>query len=151
MRRRVLAGITVIAAWLSVPAVGAAEAPLNLEDLRGRVVYLDFWASWCAPCRLSFPWMQAMRTNYANRGLTVIAVNVDRDHAAAERFLARYRTDFEVRFDPAGRLAERFKVSGMPMGVLIDRRGNLRYTHVGFRPEDESVYEEHLRTLVAED
>jgi thiol-disulfide isomerase/thioredoxin len=150
LRRGLFAGVAVVAASFLLPGMGRAEVPLNLDDLRGRVVYLDFWASWCAPCRFSFPWMQSMKQRYGDRGLTVVAINVDRDRVAADRFLSQYHTDFEVRFDPAGQLAERFRVSGMPTGVLIDRHGQLRYTHVGFRPADESAYEQHLRTLVAE-
>jgi thiol-disulfide isomerase/thioredoxin len=131
------------------PAMAApADASLDLAALRGEVVYLDFWASWCGPCRLSFPWMQQMQDTYAQQGLKVIAVDVDHDRRDAERFLAAFHPSFDVRFDPTGTLAERFKVQGMPTGLVIDRRGVVRYTHIGFRPVDKSEFEGQLRQLL---
>lgn len=127
-----------------------AATPLDLASFRGRVVYLDFWASWCVPCRQSFPWMQAMKNAYERDGLTVIAVNLDRNRTDAEQFLDRFHPDFNVRFDPEGALAERFKVEGMPTSVVIDRHGVPRFTHIGFRPADRETYERELRDLLAE-
>lgn len=124
--------------------------PLDLTGLRGRVVYLDFWASWCEPCRQSFPWMQAMKDRYAGQGLTIIAINLDHDHGDAEAFLRRFHPDFEVRFDPQGFWAEQFRVQGMPTSVIVDRHGSVRFTHIGFRPEDGQVYAAQLRQLLAE-
>jgi thiol-disulfide isomerase/thioredoxin len=131
---------------------GAARAspPVDIQDFRGRVIYLDFWASWCAPCRQSFPWMQAMKEAYETRGLTVLAVNLDRDRGDAERFLAKFHPNFDVRFDPQGALAGRFKVQGMPTALVIDRHGVVRFTHIGFRPVDEAAYENQLREILAE-
>lgn len=131
------------------PALAAtAGAPLDLDALRGEVVYLDFWASWCGPCRLSFPWMQQMQDTYAQQGLKVIAVDVDHDRRDAERFLAAFHPSFDVRFDPTGALAERFKVQGMPTGLVIDRRGVVRFTHIGFRPVDRTEFQSQLRQLL---
>src|SRR5689334_21183120 len=83
-----------IFAFISI-ALGATtislSEPLDLSPLRGRVVYLDFWASWCAPCRQSFPWMESMQQTYAAQGLSVLAINVDHDRADAERFLKEFR------------------------------------------------------------
>jgi cytochrome c biogenesis protein CcmG, thiol:disulfide interchange protein DsbE len=134
---------------LSITAAHAAP-PIDLKDFRGRVVYLDFWASWCAPCLQSFPWMQAMQDAYERRGLTVVAVNLDQDRKDAERFLAKFHPNFDVRFDPQGEAAERFKVRGMPTSVIIDRHGVLRFTHIGFRPVDQAAYEGQLRQLLDE-
>jgi cytochrome c biogenesis protein CcmG, thiol:disulfide interchange protein DsbE len=131
-------------------AAAHAAAAIDLQDFRGRVVYLDFWASWCAPCRQSFPWMQSLKDAYEKQGLTVIAVNLDQDRADAERFLARFHPTFEVRFDPRGESAERFKVQGMPTSVIIDRHGVVRFTHIGFRPVDQAVYEDQLRQVLSE-
>jgi thiol-disulfide isomerase/thioredoxin len=128
----------------------AAGTPVDLESLRGHVVYLDFWASWCAPCRQSFPWMQQMQNTYGQQGLAVIAVDVDRNRRDADKFLAVFHPSFTVRFDSTGELAERFKVEGMPTGLLIDRRGVVRYTHIGFRPADRRQYEGQLRQLLNE-
>jgi thiol-disulfide isomerase/thioredoxin len=125
-------------------------APLDLNALRGRVVYLDFWASWCGPCRQSFPWMESMKQAYEAQGLTVLAINVDRDRAAADRFLKTFHPDFEIRFDPQGSWAEQFKVSGMPTSVIIDRHGVVRFTHVGFWPAQADTSVQQIRELLAE-
>jgi cytochrome c biogenesis protein CcmG/thiol:disulfide interchange protein DsbE len=127
-----------------------AQSPIDLNEYRGRVVYLDFWASWCVPCLQSFPWMQSLKSTYERKGLTVIAVNLDRRRADAERFLAMRRTDIDVRFDPQGQIAEAYAVKGMPTSVIIDRHGVVRFTHVGFRPVDGSSYEAQLQQLLAE-
>jgi thiol-disulfide isomerase/thioredoxin len=133
------------------------DAPINppldlegLEGLEGRVVYLDFWASWCVPWRRSFPWMESMRHAYESRGLTIIAVNLDHDRPDAEPFLARFPANFMVHFDPEGVLAEKYKVSGMPTSVVIDRHGAVRFTHVGFKPSDGDAYEKQLQQLLDE-
>lgn len=131
-------------------AASPAEPALDLTSLHGRVVYLDFWASWCGPCRLSFPWMQTLQSTYAPEGLTVVAVNVDHERRAADRFLAQYPVQFAVQFDPEGSLAERYQVHGMPTSVLIDRQGKARYTHIGFRPIDGATYERQVRDLLEE-
>jgi thiol-disulfide isomerase/thioredoxin len=127
-----------------------AASPLDLTALQGRVVYLDFWASWCGPCRQSFPWMQTMKETYDGQGLTVIAINLDTDRADADKFLDQFKPTFDVRFDPQGEFAEFYKIEGMPSSVLIDRHGVKRFTHVGFRPVDGQLYEAQLRKLLAE-
>ena len=133
-----------------VPVAVHAAASLDLPSLRGRVVYLDFWASWCAPCRQSFPWMETLKRTYSGQGLEIITVNLDMDRADADRFLKQFHPTFDVRFDPKGELAESYKVQGMPSSVLIDRHGVTRFTHVGFRPVDAAIYEGQLRELLAE-
>jgi cytochrome c biogenesis protein CcmG/thiol:disulfide interchange protein DsbE len=127
-----------------------AASPLDLTSLRGRVVYLDFWASWCGPCRQSFPWMETMKSTYGAQGLEIITVNLDRDRADADRFLKQFHPTFDLRFDPKGELAEQYKVQGMPSSVLIDRHGVTRFMHVGFRPVDGAIYEAQVRELLAE-
>jgi thiol-disulfide isomerase/thioredoxin len=131
-------------------AAAPPEEPIDLGHLRGQVVYLDFWASWCAPCRQSFPWMQQMQDAYRERGLVVVAVGVDRKRRDADRFLANLHPSFEVDFDPNGELAERFSVKGMPTGLVIDRHGVVRFTHIGFRPEDRALYEQQLEQVLNE-
>ncbi|HEY6923564.1 MAG TPA: TlpA disulfide reductase family protein [Steroidobacteraceae bacterium] len=128
----------------------ALADPVDLAALRGRVVYLDFWASWCGPCRQSFPWMDSIRKSYQGQGLAVLAVNVDQNRADADRFLAQFHPEFEVLFDPQGSSAERFKVVGMPTSFIIDRQGVVRYTHVGFWPADAQVATQQIRELLAE-
>jgi len=142
--------LILISICLAVFVPVHAASSLDLPSLRGRVVYLDFWASWCAPCRQSFPWMETLKRTYGNQGLEVITVNLDTDRADADKFLKQFHPTFDVRFDPKGELAAFYKVQGMPASVLIDRRGVTRFTHVGFRPVDGAIYEMQLRELLAE-
>jgi thiol-disulfide isomerase/thioredoxin len=128
----------------------AQAADLDLSAYRGKVVYVDFWASWCGPCKQSFPWMQIMKDTYDRQGLTVIAVNLDMERADADKFLDRFRPTVEVRFDPKGELAQFYKVQAMPSSVLIDRHGVTRFTHAGFRPIDGAAYEAQMQALLAE-
>jgi cytochrome c biogenesis protein CcmG/thiol:disulfide interchange protein DsbE len=135
-----------------VVACGPAHATslLELDQYHGRVVYLDFWASWCTPCRQSFPWMQSMLAQHGKDGLVVVAVNLDRKQQDADRFLSLFRPAFDVRFDPFGEEAQRWKIRGMPTSVLIDRNGTTRYTHTGFAIHDAAQYEDQLNTLLRE-
>ena len=107
-----------------------AASSLDLTGFRGRVVYLDFWASWCGPCRQSFPWMEIMKSTYGIQGLEIVAVNLDKSRADADRFLKQFHPTFDVRFDPEAELAEIYKVQGMPSSVLIDRHGVTRFMHI---------------------
>ena len=127
-----------------------AETGLDLDGLRGSVVYIDFWASWCTPCRQSFPWMQQIQQRYRADGLEIVAVNVDQSRTDAERFLRAYPTQLRLVFDPKGALATQFDVQGMPTSILIDRRGTARFTHIGFLPMDRVVYESEIQTLLSE-
>jgi thiol-disulfide isomerase/thioredoxin len=142
--------ILLLCAGLFLLGPSQAATPFDLGSFRGRVVYLDFWASWCAPCRQSFPWMQAMKDAYERQGLAVVAINLDHDRSDAEQFLHRYQPNFPVQFDPQGTFAQQFNVAGMPTSVIIDRHGVLRFTHIGFRPADSKTYEGELRALLAE-
>jgi thiol-disulfide isomerase/thioredoxin len=150
-KRVLIVGRAAICALLvAVGAPAVSAAPLDLSALRGRVVYLDFWASWCGPCRQSFPWMESMQKAYEAQGLTVLAIDVDHDRADADRFLKIFHPDFEIRFDPYGSWAEEFKVSGMPTSVIIDRHGAVRFTHVGFWPAQGDVSAKEIRELLGE-
>jgi thiol-disulfide isomerase/thioredoxin len=100
--------------------------------LRGRVVYVDFWASWCVPCRASFPWLAKLNERYAARGLTIVAIDLDKDRAAADAFLAKYAAPFKVAFDAPGKTAEAFGVEAMPTSFLIGRDGRVLERHAGF-------------------
>lgn len=143
--------IRVLTALLLILGVGSARADVSdLGALRGRVVYLDFWASWCVPCRQSFPWMNELQKRYADRGLTIIAVNLDHERADADKFLHKLSPDFQVRFDPDGHWARQFSVHGMPTSVILDRGGKQRFTHIGFRSGDAPQYEQQIQQLLAE-
>jgi cytochrome c biogenesis protein CcmG, thiol:disulfide interchange protein DsbE len=133
---------------LSSDVVGAAD--LDLSAYRGKVVYLDFWASWCAPCRQSFPWLDSLVHEYASRNFVVIGVNVDKDRERAERFLIEIPASFTIVYDPKGELAAAYKVAGMPSAILIDRAGHVRFQHTGFSEKQKGLYEEQLQSLLAE-
>jgi cytochrome c biogenesis protein CcmG/thiol:disulfide interchange protein DsbE len=126
---------------LALPPRAVADMPAALGEISGRVVLVDFWASWCAPCRRSFPWMNSMLERYGDQGLQIIGVNVDKERSLAAEFLAETPADFELRYDPAGALAERFDVQAMPSSFLLDPEGKVIATHFGFRFADADEYE----------
>ncbi len=107
----------------------------DLANYKGKVVYVDFWASWCTPCRASFPFMADIAGVHGDQ-LAVVAINVDENRNDALAFLKDYETPFDIVFDHAGELATQYKVPGMPTSFLYDREGQLIGTHVGFRKKD---------------
>lgn len=131
-----------------LPGVVAAEAKLDLKDYKGNVVYLDFWASWCVPCKKSFPWMEQIQKKYKDRGLRIIAVNLDENPADADTFLRKFPSSFTVIRDPKGELAERYQVKGMPTALLYDVSGNLVGRHIGFRNAEKPDYEDAIVQLL---
>jgi thiol-disulfide isomerase/thioredoxin len=102
------------------------------DSLRGHVVLVDFWASWCVPCRQSFPWLETMHERYSAKGLRIIAMNVDKTREAATEFLAHYPATFTVAFDPKGATAEAFHVKGMPSSFLVAPDGTVLHASTGF-------------------
>ncbi len=129
-------------------AAGAAD--LDLSAYRGKVVYVDFWASWCGPCKQSFPWLDSLVHSYGSQNFVVIGVNVDKDRERAERFLDDFPAVFPIIYDPKGELATTYKVAGMPSGILIDRTGHVRFQHAGFSEKQKDAYEQQLQSLLAE-
>jgi thiol-disulfide isomerase/thioredoxin len=132
------------------PVLAQAALPEGLAAVQGKVVWLDFSASWCAPCRQSFPWMNAMQRTYGPQGLSVVAVNLDRDRAAAEKFLAAMPAEFALEFDPDGSLATLYDVEAMPSSYLIDRSGDVVARHLGFRESRRDEYEAAIRSALAQ-
>jgi len=128
---------------------GTSSDPLDLAALKGKVVYVDFWASWCEPCRLSFPWMNDLQRQFGKEGFVVVAVNLDRERDDAQVFLDKFAPAFKIIFDPDGAVAERFKVKGMPTSFLVDRAGRVQLTHAGFRPKDREPLEQQIRALLS--
>lgn len=119
-----------------------------LDKLRGKVVYVDFWASWCAPCRRSFPWMNEMQQKYGSRRFTIVAINVDKKRADAERFLAQIPAHFTVVYDEAGVTPNAYGVTGMPSSYLIDARGNVTFVERGFLDEHKAALEDRIKALL---
>lgn len=118
----------------------------NLQELKGKVVYMDFWASWCPPCIKSFPFLNELENQLKEQGLQVIGVNLDEKVADAQAFLASHPVDFSIVADPSKQCAKSFEVMAMPTSYLIDRKGNIRHIHRGFRSGET----EELRALISQ-
>jgi thiol-disulfide isomerase/thioredoxin len=125
--------------------------PIALEQYRDQVVFIDFWASWCAPCRPLFPWMNEMQERYADQGFKVIAINIDEDKAEAAKFLESVPASFAIAYDPKGNVADLYRIKVMPTSHLIDRDGNLVHTHKGFKPSDGPRIEGKIQELLIKD
>jgi len=127
-------------------------AEFDLAVFQGQVVLVDFWASWCEPCRHSLPWLNEMQVKYQDQGLQVVMVNLDKNYAAAEKMAADISGSIVQFQDPAGELATLYELEGMPSSYLYDRSGNLVSDHVGFHQKDEPKLEQAiLTTLTMED
>ena len=118
-----------------------ATGKVDTASVKGKLVYVDFWASWCVPCKQSFPWMNEMQAKYGERGLHVLAINVDAKQADAEKFLAQVPAKFQIAFDPAGQTPKQFAVKAMPTSYLVDGEGRIAYVHAGFRESDQKSIE----------
>ena len=132
----------------SLPA--ASGAATTLANLRGSVVYVDFWASWCTPCRRSFPWMNELEARYRDSGLTIVAINVDKRREDAERFLRDTPASFTIAYDANGATPAAYDVKGMPSSYLIDRKGNVAAVEEGFHDERRDDVEAQIRALLAQ-
>ena len=158
------AATLLLAAFLAAPLAQGTDAgqpapafalptakgeTIALDKLRGKVVYVDFWASWCAPCRRSFPWMNEMHQKYGPRGFAIVAINVDKKRSDAERFLVQNPANFTVVYDEAGGTPAAYGVKGMPSSYLIDARGNVTFVERGFLDENKAELESRVATLVA--
>jgi len=143
-----LAAATAFAASVGWPLERGAAAPpcsaplldgsraISVADYRGKVVYLDFWASWCAPCRESFPFMNELERDLADRGLAIVAVSVDKTAEDARGFAASHPARFALALDRTGTCPAAYQLPGMPTSFIIDRRGVIRAVHAGFRASD---------------
>ena len=121
---------------------------LDLKDHRGKVVYLDFWASWCKPCQRSFPWMNGLLNKYPAENFTVITINLDAETEAMQQFLGKVQADFDIYHDPSGQIAEQFKIEGMPTSYLIDTSGKVVKKHIGFYTKHIDKYEREIEELL---
>jgi len=136
-----VAGVSVATMLAVLPDVASAADSLRLEEYEGKVVVLDFWASWCVPCRRSFPWMSEMQQRYADQGLIIIAVNLDNNSVDAASFLQEYPAKFRIVYDTDKELAREYGVQAMPSTYLIGRGGELVETHLGFKIAQQDDYE----------
>jgi len=128
----------------------AASTDLSLGDLKGQVVLINFWASWCGPCRQEMPVLEQLYKKYKAAGFTLVGVNVEPKSADAEGFLKSTPVSFPILFDPDSKVSKLYEVSGMPSTVILDRAGKVRYIHHGYKPGEESEYLDQIRALVRE-
>jgi cytochrome c biogenesis protein CcmG/thiol:disulfide interchange protein DsbE len=135
---------------LSAPRLGESGAALELAALKGKVVYVDFWASWCVPCRLSMPALDAMYRKHASQGFMVVGFNKDVELADAQRFLQRVPVTFPLVQDADDAAARAFDVKAMPSGYLVDRKGVVRKVHRGFTQETATTLENEIEVLLKE-
>jgi uncharacterized protein (TIGR03382 family) len=129
-------------------ALNGNDGTLRLEQFRGKLVYLDFWASWCGPCRQSFPWMNQMQARYGQKGLQIIGVNLDARSDDARNFLASNPAQFAIAYDASGTTPRSYGVKGMPSSVLIGADGKVLFEHSGFRAADRALLESRIRSAL---
>lgn len=144
---------SLLALILVIISSNAYSTPMEqlqkaLQQHKGEVVYLDFWASWCKPCRKSFPWLNDVSRKYAHRGFKVIGINVDSDTQSALNFLNQVPADFDVIYDPDGEIAEHFNIQGMPSGLLFSKDGQFKDAHIGFYENKTRQYELKIQSLL---
>lgn len=124
--------------------------PVSLADLKGQVVLINFWASWCGPCRQEMPILDQLYRSYQPAGFTLVGVNVEPNAADAQKFLKSTPVSFPILFDPTSAVSMLYQVSGMPSTIIVDRTGKIRYVHHGYKPGDEGEYLDQIRALTQE-
>jgi peroxiredoxin len=164
------AALALLAAALAAATVGGATAAgsdasgpapaftlttvngesATLSQYKGQVVMLNFWATWCGPCQQEMPLLDQMYRKYKPAGFTLIGVNVDKDAPPVRQLLDRKPVGFPVLLDPASQVSKSYHVDEMPSTVLIDRKGNIRFVHRGYKPGDENEYQDRIRQLIRE-
>src|SRR5579862_933180 len=161
MRNRIVALTAALA--IAVPALAGTEAPaptftlaargggdVSLTQYHGQVVMINFWASWCGPCRTEMPLLDSIYRKYNKLGFTLLGVNVEPDSKAAEDWLKQTPVTFPILFDRDSKVSKLYDVAGMPSTVIIDRSGKLRVLHRGYKPGDENQYLDSIRNLIRE-
>jgi len=166
MNQRLVAVLYFVLAMTHLKSLMAAEAvstmpdcaltsladkqSFNLQQFKGKVIYVDFWASWCGPCAKSFPFMNELSRDLKDKGLQVIGVNLDETSADAQNFLAKYPANFVIAADTNEQCAKDFGVQAMPSTYLVDRNGTVRHVHLGFRPGEAKELRVLVEQLLAE-
>jgi peroxiredoxin len=149
-----LAAGTTLAAWGDPAPDFALQSRdgqlISLSELKGEVVLINFWASWCGPCRQEMPLLEALYQRYAPLGFTMLGVNTDEDSSSAENMLAENPVSFPILYDSSNEVTRLYNVVAMPSTVLVDREGNIRYLHAGYQPGYEDDYQDQIRTLIRE-
>ncbi len=153
--RKSISTFSLLFVLLTVSSVSFANDTLakfeaQVASLKGQVIYVDFWASWCVPCRKSFPWMNEIQHSYADKNFTVLSVNLDAEQSLAAEFLSEIPAQFPIIYDPKGKIARAFKLKGMPSSFIIDRTGKIVSSHVGFTDEKKAKYQQEIELLLAQ-
>lgn len=146
--------ISVHAENLSGPAPGFSLKTIEgktvqLSDYKGQVVMINFWASWCGPCREEMPLLEAMYSSYKKAGFVLLGITIDENINDAKEFLGKSPVTFPILSDNKGKVASLYKNRAMPSSYFIDRQGNLAYLHKGYRPGDEKSYKSTIKSLLA--
>lgn len=145
--------VTILLLAVMAGARAAAPPPsaadFDFSQYEGRVVIVDFWASWCPPCKRSFPWFNAMKKKYGGEGLVIVGVNTDEKWSDAEHFLAQVPAEFQLLHDTDGHMKDKFEVTGMPTTLIFDRHGEMVGKHLGFQLEKQAEYEQLIRQALA--
>lgn len=123
---------------------------IKLSELRGDVVMLNFWASWCGPCRQEMPLLEKIHKKYKRLGFTLLGVNVEENSAAAINYLKDVKVTFPILFDTTNKTSKLYDVSAMPTTIIIDRNGNKRFLHKGYKPGYENDYKKQIKKLLRE-
>ena len=135
---------------LTAPRLDVANQTLDLASLKGNVVYVDFWASWCTPCRLSFPALEAIYKDDQSRGLVVLGIGKDSSVEDAQKFMRKIPVSFPLVSDFQDSAAKAFNVKTMPSGYLIDRKGFVRKVHRGFTEQTGAEIRREIESLLNE-
>ena len=137
--------VWAVEAGKPLPDLGLAE----VQKTKGQYIYIDYWASWCGPCRQSFPWMNALQAKLGSKGLKVVAVNVDAKRADADKFLTHTPAQFTIAFDPQGESAKKLAIKTMPTSMLVNPEGKVLFVHSGFRTEETGQLEAKIAAAMA--
>ena len=162
--RKLLASLALsVLAASSLAASGLAGQPapdfalksstgenLRLSEYRGDVVMINFWATWCGPCRQEMPLLDELYTRYQRVGFNLLGVNIDDDSSRAMKMISELGVSFPVLFDARKEVSKLYDVDAMPVTVLVDREGNVRYIHEGYKPGYENTYLDQVRSLLRE-
>lgn len=125
-------------------------ANLRLSEFRGDVVMVNFWATWCGPCRQEMPLLDELYTRYERVGFSLLGVNIDDNSQKAMNMVSELGVSFPVLFDNSKEVSKLYQVNAMPVTVIIDREGNVRHVHHGYKPGYEDKYLDEIRSLLRE-
>lgn len=160
----IVKGLALVAVFASAAFAASSAGPapafqlsgrggksIDLSQFKGQVVMINFWATWCGPCRQEMPLLEDIYKKYKPMGFTMLGVNVEPDSKSAEAWLSKQKpVSFPIAFDTDSKVSKLYKVAGMPSTVFVDRKGNVRVMHKGYKPGDEDFYLSQIRSMLKE-